>query len=316
VPRAVATCGTALTEEHLRLLQRFAKRIVLAFDADAAGQGAAERFYEWERRLGLDVAVARLPDGIDPGDLAERDPAALRTAVEEAMPFLGFRVERALAAGHLGTPEGRARTAQAALAVIGEHPDPLVRDQYLMQVADRCRLEPDQLRTQLRGGGGAPPERRERRTERAHPSPEVEALVLLVHRRDEMLAWLDDVLFTDDRHVAVLRALVGQPDVRIAIEALHDDDPGAAETLARIAVVDTDSEPDDVGARLVALATERVMRTIEAEARVADDPLSYSASLRDLKLDAERLRDPVERSEAAERLLPLLRSRGEDGNGR
>ena len=45
VPRAVATCGTALTEEHVRLLKRYASRVVLSFDADAAGQGAAERFY-------------------------------------------------------------------------------------------------------------------------------------------------------------------------------------------------------------------------------------------------------------------------------
>ena len=49
VPRAVATCGTALTEEHVRVLKRFASRVVLAFDADAAGQGAAEKFYEWEQ---------------------------------------------------------------------------------------------------------------------------------------------------------------------------------------------------------------------------------------------------------------------------
>ena len=61
VPRAVATCGTALTEEHFRLLGNFAKRIVLAFDADAAGQSAAARFYEWEKRHELEVAVAALP---------------------------------------------------------------------------------------------------------------------------------------------------------------------------------------------------------------------------------------------------------------
>ena len=67
VPRAVATCGTALTEEHLRLLRRFARRVVLAFDADAAGQNAAARFYQWERELELDVAVAALPAGVDPG---------------------------------------------------------------------------------------------------------------------------------------------------------------------------------------------------------------------------------------------------------
>ncbi len=63
VPIAVATCGTALTAEHVRLLKRFAGRVVLAFDADAAGQGAAERFYEWERQFDVAVEVARLPRG-------------------------------------------------------------------------------------------------------------------------------------------------------------------------------------------------------------------------------------------------------------
>ena len=60
VKRAVATCGTALTEEHVRMLKRFASRVVLAFDADAAGQGAAEKFYEWEQKYQVEVSVAAL----------------------------------------------------------------------------------------------------------------------------------------------------------------------------------------------------------------------------------------------------------------
>ncbi len=63
VPWAVATCGTALAEEHFTLLRNFAKRIVLAYDADAAGQSATSRVYEWERRHEVDVVVADLPAG-------------------------------------------------------------------------------------------------------------------------------------------------------------------------------------------------------------------------------------------------------------
>ena len=66
VPRAVATCGTSLTEEHFGCCKSYARRIVLAFDADAAGQNAAERFYEWERQHDVDVAVAALPAGRRP----------------------------------------------------------------------------------------------------------------------------------------------------------------------------------------------------------------------------------------------------------
>jgi len=149
LPRAVATCGTALTEEHFRLLGRFAKRVVLAFDADAAGQSAAARFYEWEKRHELEVAVAALPPGSDPADIAMREPQVLREAVEQARTFLSFRVERALASSELKTGEGRAHAAEAALAMVAEHPNELVRDQYLVTVSDRTRLDLERLRPRL-----------------------------------------------------------------------------------------------------------------------------------------------------------------------
>jgi DNA primase len=149
VPRAVATCGTALGEDHFRLLGNFARRVVLAYDADAAGQAGAGRVYEWERHHDVDVAVAALPPDTDPGDLVQNDPEALRAAIADAQPFLAFRVDRVLHAADLRSAEGRAKAAEAALAAVAEHPNDLVRDQYLMQVADRCRLEPAALRSVL-----------------------------------------------------------------------------------------------------------------------------------------------------------------------
>ncbi len=150
VPLAVATCGTALTDDHVALLNRFAaRRLVLAFDADGAGQAAAERFYRWEREHDLEVAVADLPVGHDPADVARTDPERLAKAVDGAVPFLRFRLDRAFAAADLATNEGRARGAERALEVIAEHPADLVRDQYVMDVASRCRIEPDRLRAQL-----------------------------------------------------------------------------------------------------------------------------------------------------------------------
>ncbi len=159
VERAVATCGTALGDEHFRLLRNFARRVVLAFDADGAGQSAAGRFYEWERHHEVDVAVAALPPGSDPAEVARNDPEALRRAVASARPFLQFRVERVLGAADLSTAEGRAKAADAALAAVAEHPDDLVRDQYVMTIAERCRLEPAALRRRLevvRRSGGVP----------------------------------------------------------------------------------------------------------------------------------------------------------------
>jgi DNA primase len=174
VPLAVATCGTALTDDHVALLHRFAaRRLVLAFDADSAGQAAAERFYQWERQHDLEVAVADLPAGQDPADVAQSDPDRLVAAVDKATPFLCFRLDRAFAAADLSSNEGRARAAERALVAIAEHPADLVRDQYVMDVASRCRIEPDRLRAQLdtlrsgarpaAGPTGAPPGARPRR---------------------------------------------------------------------------------------------------------------------------------------------------------
>ena len=131
--------------------------MVLAYDADAAGAAGANRVYEWERQHQVDVAVAALPSGSDPGELARTDPDALRAAIADAKPFLAFRLARIFESADLKSIEGRAKTADRALACVLEHPSELVRDQYLMEVADRCRMEPAALRSriesQARGDG-------------------------------------------------------------------------------------------------------------------------------------------------------------------
>jgi DNA primase len=135
------------------LIARFAKKVVLAFDADSAGQSAAARFYAWEARDDVTVSVAALPPGSDPGDLARTGPDELRKAIENATPFLGWRVHRALTSGSLATPEGSARAADASLAMLAEHPEnTLLKEQYLVTIADRTRIPLDTLRDRLNRG--------------------------------------------------------------------------------------------------------------------------------------------------------------------
>lgn len=296
MPRAVATCGTALTEEHFRILKRYARRVVLAFDADAAGQAAAERFYEWEKAYEIDVAVADLPPGVDPADLARSDPAALVASVEQATPFLGFRVRRALAGGSVTSPEGRARTAEAALAVIAEHPSDLVRDQYVMEVADRCRLDPDRLRAQLTQVGRRVEARPTAplRPRRQHDSAEIEALRLAVHRPDEVGHLLDEVLFEDELHAAVFRALAPGGTMHDVLERC---DPGAADLLQRLVVEEAEANPDNVASLLTAAAARRALRQLDARNRREHDPETAN-QIAWLKMAIEHV-DPDEPDPAA-----------------
>ncbi len=276
LPRAVATCGTALTEDHVKLLRRFARRVVLSFDADAAGQNAAARFYEWEKAHDLDVAVADLPDGVDPGELAQTDPERLAAAITNAKPFLAFRVERALAAGNLSTAEGRARTAEAALAMVAEHPDVAVRDAYVMDVADHCRLEhniarqilaagPKPVGSSMSPGAGRPVRRRlaERDT------PEFEALKVLAARRDEIVPLIVPELFHDELYADTYGALVSHDSIPAAIAA-SDDEVG--DLLQRLSVLDTDAEGMDVAGRLWQRYLERRVEDCVRDARMVSDP--------------------------------------------
>ncbi|MEO1064764.1 MAG: DNA primase [Actinomycetota bacterium] len=259
VTEAVATCGTSLTEDHVKVMRRFARRLVLAFDADAAGQGAAERVYAWERAHDLEVAVVDLGAGRDPGDVAFEDPAALVAAVDEAQPFLGWRVDRILNAASFDTPEHRARAARAALEAISEHPDGFVRDQYVMSVADRCGLDPDQLRVEVSPRG--------RRVAVASPveqpvgvlpeidRTELEALRLLVHRREAIADRLHARLFASPAGAAAYEALAAHGTVRAAVEASR---PELHVVLHKIAVEESEAEVDDV-MRLLAQHAGRQM---------------------------------------------------------
>ena len=322
VGEAVATCGTALADGHVRRLKSFARRIVLAYDADSAGQAAAERFYEWESRFEVDIRVAALPEGADPADLARRDPDALTKAIETARPYLGFQLERLFGRVDLSSPESRARAAADAVALIVEHPNELVRDQYLMQVADRCRVDAGRLR-ELAATGATAPRRRGRdsvdvgRAAEARPvavsGPEQEALRLAVHRPEDVAARLEGVLFAHPLARSAFDALSAANTFADAVEAA---DPQAADLLLRLAVEETDVDPDDIMIRLVERAGQRALQELQSEMRQADpaDQAAYAPTVAWLKLALETMRaDDVDRRvaavEAEERLVGWIVAR-------
>ena len=315
IPRAVATCGTAMTEDHVRLLKRFsANRLVLAFDADSAGIAAAERVYAWERDFELDVRVADLPAGVDPGELAQEDPERLQKAVDEATPFLAFRVDRVLASADLSTVEGRARAAENAVAVVSEHPDSLVRDQYMVEISDRCRVDIARLRevtargpSMVAGGGPTPGVRL---PDQVRVTAEDEALRLAIHRADEIDGRLHPVLFGDPLRREAFEALQQSGGVVGAGDVASET---AAALLRRLAVDSGDAELDDVLAGLARLSGSRVMIDLQHEARVAVDPgdrLRFSEAIAWLKTQTELLSERDTREAAVGQLLLWLIEHG------
>jgi len=301
VRTGVATCGTALSDDHIRMLKNFARRLVLAYDADAAGQAAAEKFYEWERRYELDLAVADLPAGMDPGDLARRDPAALQAAVKGARPFLSFRIDRLLARADVRTPGGKAHAAEAALALIREHPSELTRNEYVGRLATVLDMPVDELQRAVHQHRPVRVAQPPRRLE----GPEVEALRLAVHRPEEVADRLHDALFADPVVLAGYRALCSATTLPQAIDGAE---PEVASLLRRLAVEDPATSPDDVLARLATEAANRAVAALSAEAVRSGQPITDVAWL---KLTVAEVQEPATSVDATGRLVRWLVDRFE-----
>jgi DNA primase len=139
VPTAVATCGTALGEDHYQLLSRFASEVVLTFDADEAGARAAERAFEFHERFPVRTTVLVLPDGLDPADFVQQHGAeAFQAVAERAVPLVEFMIERVLHGADLGSVEGRAAAARAGLPIVARLDDEVRRQEYASLLADRA----------------------------------------------------------------------------------------------------------------------------------------------------------------------------------
>jgi DNA primase len=94
VLNTVASSGTAFTASHLERLKRFSKRIILAFDGDAAGEKAAERSIELGLALGLEVKVALLPEGEDPAEIIKADPEKWRTILRKSVLSIEYLLNK------------------------------------------------------------------------------------------------------------------------------------------------------------------------------------------------------------------------------
>ncbi|MHB8263845.1 MAG: DNA primase [Acidimicrobiales bacterium] len=348
LPRAVATCGTALGEGHVNLLRRFTSRVVLAYDADQAGQSGEARFYEWEHTGDLDVSVAVLPQGLDPAELAFRDRSLLAEAVNNALPYMRFRLERIFESHDLRHPEGRARTAKEALAAVAEHPSALVRDQYLMVISDRCRLDENLLRIELDAlkHTKTASQRSQPAFSRKRSSPdmskegdkkdarvnnagdygstpeipdvfstisnraELEALRLAVQRPADIAPFLDGILFSNDTLRAAYSLLTQAQTLQEAIDNAETQDPAVATLLRRLSVEEPASIPLDVVRQLARKAATATLQDIGIEVRQHPDSVGTAAKMiSEIKTALESMRDGADDIESIVRLIALLRGR-------
>ncbi|HEY3721725.1 MAG TPA: DNA primase [Acidimicrobiia bacterium] len=293
VPNAVATCGTALTEQHVQLLKSFTRRMVLAYDSDNAGQSAADKWYQWEQQFDIEVKVAALPAGRDPGDVWSEDPAVLVKAVEGAQRFMQFKMDRVLASADLTNPEGRARAAEALVPVLREHPNELVREQYIQTAAGTLGVDHGWFKTAVSRRSPTRRDEPSRAPERAEVPParrvavdkrEEDVLRWAIHEPELVADWIDASLFVDPVARAAFVQLSEADELHDALAASDGDVRALLERLA-VEEPQSDSEPETVRARLVVNLVEPAAERLRDELRAANDDRSIQVTQR---LDAVR----------------------------
>jgi DNA primase len=282
IAEAVATCGTALTPQHARLLHRFAETAVLNFDQDEAGQKAARRSLEVLLEEGIRVRIVELPEGHDPDTYLKAEGAdAYRKRLDEAPEAVEWLMRRAETAGDLTSPAGKAAFFAAALPALVRTQNAVERLAWLGRVVERGGLDAGAAREELRrarsgraGSGSAV-------AEAAAKRPNVPRAAVLLPAERWLLALvaqgaagveiaLDELQEADLeglRSAALLRAAqaVARRDERVTLPAVTAElDEDARRLMSEIAV---EGVPED---GLSAEECVRELRRQPLKARMAE----------------------------------------------
>jgi DNA primase len=149
VTNAVATCGTAFGDEHIRILNRMLSanvdspaEVIFTFDPDEAGQKAAMRAFADADKFHANSFIAVGPDGLDPSDLrVQKGDEAVQLMIESKKPIYEFAIKQKLKNFDLSSVEGRVGAARAAASVIATIRDSAMRSVYLREVANWVNLD-------------------------------------------------------------------------------------------------------------------------------------------------------------------------------
>ncbi|KIQ62039.1 DNA primase [Kitasatospora griseola] len=153
VTTAVATCGTAFGEDHIKIIRRllmdtstYRGETVFTFDGDAAGQKAALRAFEDDQKFAARTSIAITPGGMDPCDLrlAQGDEA-VRTLVANPVPLFEFALRSAVARHRVDTAEGRAAALEEAAGIIVKIKDRSIQHEYAVQLAGMVGILDEQF---------------------------------------------------------------------------------------------------------------------------------------------------------------------------
>ena len=313
IKQVVATAGTAMTEMHLKALNRFTEDVRLAFDQDRAGLAAAERAIPIAGKVGVSLSIITIPEGKDPDELVRKDPEAWRRVIEAPQYALDWLIERYAGQLDLASAVGKRQFSDIVLKVIRQLPDQVEQDHYVGEVAKRVGGSKDAMERKLRGGKEADkPRLRKNKAEKVAPeSAAIERLKIEKHLLS--LALMQPALryvlksFTEDM---LLEDPAKQLFRFLQENAQFTGDPKTAEALSPIAdyvkILGLQFEELYQGLELLELRNEAArlqVRLIEQYVKSKKQPLIEAMRLAHDDAEQARL---LEQAKALDSLLKNL----------
>ncbi len=141
VENVVATSGTALTEEQIRIIKRYTKNIAFSFDMDSAGIKAANRGIEMALSEDMNVSVITIPEGKDPADCVKNSPGLWEKAVQNPKLIMEFYFESTFSKYDSSSVDGKRKIAAELLAIIGKISNDIDRGFYRNMLSDKLGLD-------------------------------------------------------------------------------------------------------------------------------------------------------------------------------
>ena len=151
IRNVVAPQGTAFTDPHARILKRLAEEVVICFDADRAGQAAAQRAIDVLLKEDMQVRIARIPQGEDPDSLLRKKPVEVfETILHDAKDYTRHLLDTACEEEDVSSPRGRGLIAAKMARVIARIPNAVQREGFLLEVARRVEVSRSVLEEEVR----------------------------------------------------------------------------------------------------------------------------------------------------------------------
>jgi len=145
----VAIKGSALTEDQVRLLSRFTKRIVLALDSDMAGDMAARRGIVIAQKQGMEISVARFGKFKDPDEVIRADPKYFEKCIKEAIGVWDFLIDSVFEKNNMKTGEGKQKISNEVVPILISIPDKIVQAHYIEIVSQKLNIPVEAVYNQI-----------------------------------------------------------------------------------------------------------------------------------------------------------------------